>query len=662
MSHSTHGQNRTFSVPIPFDPLRLLYGVRQRWVWFLIFPLICSLIGCFIGGTQAEDRYTVSLQLIKTGGANTLQTSESGQAFKPRNLSDDTLLSTTYSSEVLYRTGQRLDKPRSPLEVKSMVEIAKQRNTSLFYLTAHSRETPEDAINLVNVWAEEIIRFTNNLQRAEARQMEAFISEQLDAIDAQLLQVNGQILEFSAQHNFVDVNSQTVSALGALEAARGRLVNAQIDLESKEVQIRRYRDELRAQSPLESDMKKSREELSVLRGSYTDENPLVKEKLHEIEYISKQLEVAALAPMSNLKDFTGSDLGNNLYLEIISLESERIQLERLVASLKLELEERKSLVAGIPAKALRLSELNSRRNLLIDAQSLLDSRRKEASFYETKAPGYWQIFQQPNLSEVAFSSQNLKVTVLGLIGGGVGVVLALFMALSWEAFQPGLRTPLEAVLATSCLPLFSYITKEGTKRSWLNARLFSTPESCENDRNLRTFWLTHAVGDSSSTTPRRFLFVHTDQSVDEAVFWQGLLDLLGREGRRVTFAQIGPASDKAVNALSDHPAVAAWVQDLKLVSQESDHFVFINLNRIPTIDEVSYLSEVDAYYLFSSPSVASRSETRHVSNLLRELLGPASGLLLVDQAAGRSVPRILNWLEMKVLNALVYGQSGGREV
>ena len=66
--------------------------------------------------------------------------------------------------------------------------------------------------------------------------------------------------------------------------------------------------------------------------------------------------------------------------------------------------EQEALVADIPEKALRLSELKSRRTLLIDAQALLDSRRKEASFYETRAPGYWRVFQKPNPNEVAHSS------------------------------------------------------------------------------------------------------------------------------------------------------------------------------------------------------------------------------------------------------------------
>ena len=130
-----------------------------------------------------------------------------------------------------------------------MVEIAKQRNTSLFYLTAHSRLSAEDAVGTVTVWAEEIVRFTNNLQKEEARQMKVFISEQLGAIEQQLGSVNQQILDFARKNNFVDVDKQTETALSSLEDTRTRLANTRIELETKDAQISRYRQELRAQSP-----------------------------------------------------------------------------------------------------------------------------------------------------------------------------------------------------------------------------------------------------------------------------------------------------------------------------------------------------------------------------------------------------------------------------
>lgn len=649
MSQPPRAASATFRFPLPVDPLRLLYGIRRRWIWFLLLPTLLGIAGWILGSTQSENRYSVSLQLIKSEVANTVQTSESGRAFKPRDLSDDTLLSTTYSTEVLNRTAARLDPPLSAGQVKSMVEIAKQRNTSLFYLTAHSRVSAEDAINTVTIWADEIIRFTNNLQREEARQMESFISEQLDSIELQLEQANRQILEFSHKNKFVDVDQQTVSILSALEELRSSLANARISLKSKDVQITRYRQELRAQSPLEADLKKKREELTYLRGRYTDENPMVKEKLYEIEYINQQLDSVDESKVEDLKNFTGSDLGNNLYLEIIALQNERTELENRIEDLEERLIQREVEVSSLPEKALRLSELQSRRNLLIDAQALLDSRRKEAAFYETRAPGYWRVFQTPTVDEVSHSSQNVKALLLAFVGASAGLCLALLAALIWEAMQPGLRTPLEAAIATATLPIFNYVTKDADSRSWWTRRFFRRRESDLNERSLKAFWLTHAVS-GEGRERKRFLFAHTEVGENEVVFWRALLNLLQAEGQTVAFYDIGAAEPSGVGDLKAHPAVSLWSDRLDEKPSNADSLIIVRLEDSPGVQDIRHLRDMDAYYLLNSPSCAGRENTRHKSDLLRKLLGGANGMLIIDQAAGRSLPRMIKWVELLALN------------
>ena len=640
---------RTFDFPLPFDPLRLLYGVRQRWLWFLILPLLLGSLGLFLGGLKTEDRYSVSLQLIKSEVPATLQTSKEGQAFQPRELSDDTLLSTTYSTEVLRRTAERLEPKRSAGEIKSMVEIAKQRNTSLFYLTAHSRISAEDAVSVVSAWADEVIRFTDNLQREEARQMKAFIAEQMEGIEVQLAEMNEQILEFATENNFVDVDKQTESALSVLENTRAEMANARIELETKSVQIERYREELRAQSPLEADLKKKREELTSLRGRYTDKNPLVKEKLYEIEHIESTLEESATKGREDLKEFTGSDLGNNLYLEILALENERSQLRNLVRDLEARLEEQRAEVAGLPAKALRLSELKSRRAQLIDAQALLENRWKEASFYETKAPGYWRVFQEPSVDEVSHSSQNVKAFFLGFAGFSGGLVIALVAALFWEMLQPGLRTPLEAAIACSTLPIFDFVTETDARRSRLSKLCFRNDETSTNDRSLRAFWLSHAIG-SGGRERKRFLFIPTSCHENEEMFWQALLNVVAADGKKVDFIDLVAEGEIPMDGLEAHPVVRQYGQVVGDTPMDADCFLFLRLAKTPSVNEARELASMEAYYLMNSPSIADREETRHRSEVLRNLLGPAHGLLLIDYPSINTLPRFIKWLELSILN------------
>lgn len=642
---------REFRFILPLDPLRFLHGVREQWLWFLILPVALGVLGWILGSIKVEDRYSVSLQLIKSGMSTTIQTTEVGQAFRPRELSDDTLLSTTYSSDVLQRTAERVGPGRSASDVKQMIEIAKQRNTSLFYLTAHSKVSGQDAVEVVTAWADEIIRFTNNLQKEEAQQMEAFIAEQLRAIDLQLESVNREILRFAREHNFVDASTQTQTSIAAYENMRLALADATVSLQVKEQQIKRYRQELRDQNPLSTDLKQKREELSSLKGRYTDENPLVKEKKYEIASIEQQIAGIDDSKITNLKEYTGTPLGNNLYLEIIGLESEREALVGKVNDLTNRLEEQGLKVAGMPEKTLKLTEMQSRRDLLVKALSLLDSRRKEAAFYQTKAPGYWRVFQKPTLNDVVLSAQDIKAMALGVAGVAAGFALAFIAACIWELLQPGLRTPVEAGISTGTLPILNFALCDPEKPSAAYQLVYKTNETASNQRSLRAFWLTQSIGAAGAGRRTRFLFASTQVKPEETYFWTELLEVIHLESNQVIFCNLDRPDGISLNEVKQHPGVDRYVESLDaLPSDLGAKVLIVRLNRVPTSLEVDYFRSMDGFYLLNSPSLAERDETRNSSELMRQLIGPSDGVLLLDSTAGKLLYRFINGLEMSILH------------
>ena len=270
---------RPFQLPLPMDPCRLLLGMRERWYWLFLLPTLLGVAGLVVGLMKTEDRYSVSLQLLSAEVPSGIQASQEGTAFKPRQLSDETLLAVTYASEVMKAVGESLDPPRPGSTVKSSVEINKQRGTDFFYITAHSRVGAEDAIAMVNSWAREIVAFTRELQRREAKDMFAFLSAQVEESGRQLDEVNHKILAFSQESEFYDAEKQTESYLSSLENLQMRQAEARIELQSKAIQIDRYREELRNQSPLFEELRRKQKELTFLQGRYTDDNPLVKDKL-----------------------------------------------------------------------------------------------------------------------------------------------------------------------------------------------------------------------------------------------------------------------------------------------------------------------------------------------------------------------------------------------
>jgi uncharacterized protein involved in exopolysaccharide biosynthesis len=638
----------SFSFPLPFDPLRLLYGIRERWYWFLLLPLALGAIGYFAGTWMAENRYSVSLQLIKNEVPTTLQMSEAGQSFRPRDLSDDTLLATTYSTDVLRRTGERLVPRRPPAAVKSMVQIDKQRNTSLFYLTAHSRVGADDAVTTVATWADEIIRFTDNLQRQEARVMQQFLGEQYNNLQRQLAANNRAILDFSREHQFIDVEAQTEVAIRSLEDIRLQLLYAVLQRDSLTIQIQRYRDELRVQSPLAADLRKKREELTYLRGRYTDINPMVQEKLFEITYIEQQIAEAATSNLDDLKQFTGSELGNNLYLEILALENERVATIQRIAGMEELLATRTAAFSDLPEKSLGLSELRSRRDQLLTAIALIDGRRREAAFYETNAPGYWRIFQNPSANEVHYSSQNMKAVLLALAGGVSGLFLALFLAAIWEYSQPGLRTVLEAALVTRTRPVLRFSLPPRDGYSWWCQKLFPHDPGRYNAQRLHAFWIVQSLRLRDASLPG-LLFVVTGPCSRELLFWESLLQAVSSDGQQVVFFDLEQGGGDALSSLRTNPAICAWHSAPHTLEPHTPALAVVRVDQLTHGRHVAWLKSFGPYFWLSAPNEADRHQTRELTGLVHAVLGPAAGLIVIDQSSGRTIARTLATLESMTL-------------
>lgn len=631
-----------FQFPLPFDPLRVVYGIREKWLWFIILPGILGLAGYWVGGRMAEDRYSVSLQMIRHESTPTVQAGAEGPGFVPRQLSDDTLLSTTYANRVLERAGARLQPPMSAGEVKGMVEINKQRNTALFYLTAHSRQSAEHAVAVVSAWADEVIAFTNELQKEEARLMKAFLGEQIAAVRGQLTEVEAQILAFAQQHRFVDVTTQTEAVMGSLENLRMLKRTTEMELAAKAVQIRRYREELRAQSPLAADLKAKRAELSALRGRYTDNNPLVQEKLYEIAYIEEQIVEAEKGPVDDLKRFTGNPLGDNLFLEILALENERVLLESQLAGYATALEESEANFDSLPSKSLQLSALQGQRAQLTAALGQLETRRKEAAFYESKAPGYWRVFQRAEAGQARYSSQNAKALLLGIGGGLLGGLFSLLAAVVWEYRQPGLRSVLDAAIVTKTRPVLRYhLAVAGA--SWWSRKLFRTAPVGENAANVAGFWLARRAA-GVLAPGRGLVFMVLEGGGQEAQFWQELLDTIADEGGKVELRDL--VKGQPLEQLAGHPAVANWsTQTGEAQPVAAGHLLIVRGDPLAKSAEVEWLRGLGTYHLFIAPEQADRAAVGRSARLLRQIFGSAIGLVILDSGHTRTLHRFIGWVE-----------------
>jgi len=325
---------RRFRFPLPFDPVRLLAGVLSRWPWIAIAMIIFGTLGTIVGIQITHQSFAISASLIKRRVPQTVQASETGQAFRPVDLNDATLLATLLASEPLDLASKRAANGIDSGRARSLTEASQLEGTDIFYITYHSPLSPEDAVTFSGIWAEEINAYTKRLQQTEARDVRAILEKEVAAMEKQIEETNLEILNFSKEKDFLGGDAQVSAVLGKLSQIELELEAASTSAAAKRQQLESLTEQISHQSPIELQIKSANEELANLRSTYTDENPLVQAKLQSIEYLNGEIAKLKEAGNAELEAYTGTPLGNQLYLTIIGLRNELLAAESSIKSLE----------------------------------------------------------------------------------------------------------------------------------------------------------------------------------------------------------------------------------------------------------------------------------------------------------------------------------------
>lgn len=495
---------RRFRFPLPLDPVRLLAGALSRWPWILAAVILFSVAGIFAGIQLTQPTYAISVSLIKRRVPQTVQTSETGQAFRPVDLNDATLLATLLASEPLDLAVRRAKNGMDAGSFRKLTEATQLEGTDIFYITYHSPIGIDDALSFSAIWAEEINSYTQRLQQTEAREVRSILQKEVEDLRSEIDQTNAEILGFSKAKEFLGGESQVAAVLAKLSQIEIQLETAKTTAAAKAEQLKALDKQIRRQSPIELQLKTAREELANLRSTYTDANPLVQAKLQSIQYLEAQIEELGTRKDADLEAYTGTPLGNQLYLSIITLKNELMEASSTVESLERLRESTAERLAEFPGIISGYEALQKKRDSVIEGLTLMSNRLKEAEIFASGAPGYWQVFQAPDPRSVIPSSRVKKPAMLGaamgLLGGGLAVALTVLFT-----HRSSRRSILECCAATKA-PL-----------------LASIPTSYEEDARaaIQHLWITQLAPRFSK--PGRMLFWTPALSPEEErKFWGNL--------------------------------------------------------------------------------------------------------------------------------------------
>ena len=414
------------SKSLPFDPLRLVAAVARKWKWLPLAGAALALPIFLYGFFKFQTGYTVKVQLIRAEVTTTIRQSQLGDAFKPRQVNVGTLVSVMQSPNLLEKVARMAHPPMTAGGLMGRLTIKPERDTELINITLKGAGSAQATADLVNDYGNEVVALTAQMQSQEAAELDKFMRDQLSRTDGELELVNKELLDFSRTSDFYGANVEVEAYLREMGDSEMQLATAKTDLQTTEFRLGSIERELAQLNPTAMRLNEARQSLTALRTAYTDENPIVKDAQDKVAALEKQLADFGANTNAEAYQFSDNTMANDLFLQLVSLRSEREGLTRRVAQLTDYLANVKQKIGGIPEKSQHLAQITARQQTLQATHDLLAGRQREAQVYEANSPGLYRLFQPASEDSVEIGSRWKKI-ILATIGSfifGLGAVLA----------------------------------------------------------------------------------------------------------------------------------------------------------------------------------------------------------------------------------------------
>lgn len=492
---------------ISIDPYRLLGGAWKRRWWAVAGMVLGLGAGLGWGVMKTFTRYEVTVDLIKLNLPTTFRVGDVGEAYHPQELSSTTLESAASSYNVLQRVVNKTTQPISVALLSNSVEVKDERNSDIIHLTLSGYFSIDATVELANLWAQEVVGFTKDMQVDESRNMHIFLQQQVDAIDADLTKLNEDILDYSKREGIVDSDKEIDADLRSLGDVEVRYETAKIALDTIDYKISSTEEQLRQQSPLSDQLKTAQADLDNLRTRYTDQNPLVEAQLDKIHDLEQQLQKQSGGASGDDSQFAGTFLGNTLYLKLLDLQNDKKGLEHEKEALEKIRSDTQATLAQLPEKSAAMAQMVQKRQALETGRNLLFSRLREAELYENNAPGFFQIFSPAAPERVVVHSKTVKIVIFAIAGCVGGSFAALFLALGLELADATLRRGAELQRLLS-VPLLGAMKRNDT--------------DAMRAKTAGEIWSRWIGSQVKSRTPR--IIWSPAPSAKESLFWDPMLE------------------------------------------------------------------------------------------------------------------------------------------
>ena len=497
-----------------FDLMRLPLGILRRWYIPLALGIVGAAAGAGLAATLLSVKATVSVRLMSR---NPQSFAASTSSYTPARPQGATLLGALSSPQIAREVAAKFGGGVKPDELLEMITIEEIRKTDFVDILVTTPFDAERTADLARLWGEEALRFTSKLQSDESGETKAYLEEQLRNMSADLDKVNKETTAIREKAGVVDVEKEIDASLKTMAELDLRYETVQTDLQAVDRQIASLRQEIRKHGPGYEELRSEENKLASLAEYYTEQNPVYQEAKDRVDKLREKMTQDAAGGGDTLSEFTGTQVSNALYLQIMEAEAKRDNLTLQQQQIQKMREAAQKKLKDLPQLQMQAAPLLERAQSLRTAQDALMKRIQEVGVFREVSPGYFRLFKVPAAKDVAVGSLGKKIVIMGVLGGVFFTVLGMLGAAGLEFMDATVRTPAEAQAALEARGLAQIPRPTPKAKTAVLARrqdLWASVIGALSAGRMRAFW-------SPVFTPNAELF------------WEALLDAGRSMGIRV---------------------------------------------------------------------------------------------------------------------------------
>ncbi|WP_448266969.1 GumC family protein [Nostoc sp. DSM 114159] len=468
------------------------YSLLLKRRWLIIAAVTASIFGLStLNAIKQKPIYEAEGKLLfsKTDRVSSL-TNPSAQVGELRSVTEinsplDTEAEVIRSNPIVEKTIASLrlvDKQGTPLEINEFlkqVKIKSVRGTDILAIS-YSSSNPKEAADVVNSLMRYYLENNIHVNQAQATVAKEFLRKQLPEVEARVATSEAALRRFKEENRVIALEQEAAKGVDKLANLSDQITQVQANLTDAETRSKLLQRQLRLNSQQAVDMgnlsqskavqevltqyQQVQNQLAVEKTRYTDKHPTIVNLLAKEAALKKQLETRIFENADREKSVPAQNLGmgelkQTLVAQLVQSDVERSALANRITVLQNAYTLSQRRLSVLPQLQEKQEQLERQLQVATSTYEELLKRSQEVDVVVNQNVGNARVI---SAATIVPNKATSKITLYLALGGFLGILLGVGIALMLEAMDPSLKT-LEQAQQLFDYPLLGTIPHLGQK-------------------------------------------------------------------------------------------------------------------------------------------------------------------------------------------------------